>query len=141
MRDCCACWLGAAMVAAGATRAGALALDSRLGRWTVRGYAEGYAIVKTDDDSQRQRPEGIVDLNLTGDVHPDVRFFLDTRTMFGGPPEDADGFGVVNFDDTFQNISPSLEFEEGYVDLFLPHVDVRIGKQKIAWGRLDTFHP
>jgi hypothetical protein len=124
-----------------AAAAGAVELDSRLGRWTARGYAEGYAVIKTDRDSQRQRPAGIIDLNLTGDVHPAVRCYVDARSTVGGTPEHADGFGIVNLNDTFQDISPSLDFDEGYMDLFLPNLDVRIGKQKIAWGRLDTFHP
>ncbi len=34
-----------------------------------------------------------------------------------------------------------MEIEEGYFDLFLPSLDVRLGKQKLAWGKLDTFQP
>src|SRR5262249_37298928 len=34
----------------------------------------------------------------------------DTHGLVGGTPEHAHGFGVVNPSDTFQNISPSLEF-------------------------------
>jgi hypothetical protein len=124
-----------------AAAARGLDLDGRLGRWSVQGYAEGYAVIPSNDDTQRQRPAGIFDLNFTGRVRPNVRAYLEARTIFGGTPEHADGFGVVNLSDVFQNISPSLEFEEGYVDVLLPRLDLRIGKQKFAWGRLDTFQP
>lgn len=119
----------------------ALEFDGPLGRWTVGGYGEGYAIIRTDPDTQRQRPAGIFALNLTGDVHPSARFFLDTRLTFGGTPEKAEGFNIYNLRDTFQNYSPVAEIEEGYLDLYLGPVDVRIGKQKFAWGKLDTIQP
>jgi len=66
---------------------------------------------------------------------------LDVQFLAGGPPENATGFGVFNFHDAFQNISPSIDFEEGYVDILLRWADVRLGVQKVAWGRLDTIHP
>jgi hypothetical protein len=120
-----------------------LAVEAKtpIGLWTAAGYGEFYGVLKTDDDTRRQRPAGIFDLNLTGDVHPKVRLFLDTRVMFGGFPEDASGADLYNVSDTFQNVSPAFEIEEGYVDLHLGPVDFRIGKQKFVWGKLDTFQP
>lgn len=138
MRPVCSRWIGVVLVAA-ALPAGA---DGGLGRWSVGGYAEGYGVAQADAASPRQRPAGILDLNLTGDTRA-AKVYLDTRTIVGGTPEHAHGFGVVNLSDTFRDISPSLEFEEGYVDVYdvVKHLDVRVGKQKITWGRLDTFHP
>lgn len=112
-----------------------------LGHWTVGGWTEGYAVFRVDHDTQHQHPQGIVALDVTGDIHPKARFFLDARTTFGGPPEHTDGLGIINMSDTFQNVSPAVEIEEGYFDLFLPSLDVRLGKQKFAWGKLDTFQP
>ena len=135
-----ATWLVLAGLLAGRTTA-AVEVTGRLGHWSVGGYAEGYAVVPVNPDSQRQLPEGILDLRVTGDLHPKARLYLETRAIAGGPVEHADGPGFVNLSDTFQNISPELEIPEGYVDLFLPSLDVRIGKQKFAWGRLDTYQP
>lgn len=123
------------------TTSHALEFTGPLGRWTVGGYAEGYAIIRTDPDTQRQRPAGILAFNLAGDVHRAARFVLETRLTFGGTPEKAEGFNIYNLSDTFQNYSPVVEIEEGYLDLYLGPVDVRIGKQKFAWGKLDTFQP
>ena len=115
--------------------------DGRLGRWSASGYAEGYGVWAVEHDSQRQRPEGILDAQLTGELRRKARFFLDLRSLIGGPAEDARGIGFVNISDTFQNVSPEVEIPEGYLDLFLPSLDVRVGKQKFAWGKLDTFQP
>src|SRR5262245_13787130 len=140
MRRGWAWWMMAVLLAS--RPASALTVtDGRLGRWSVGGYAEAYGIWATDHDSQRQRPEGILDAQLTGEVHPRVRTFLDVRGLFGGPVENATGIGFVNLSDTFQNISPEVDVVEGYVDLFLPSLDVRLGKQKFAWGKLDTYQP
>ncbi len=120
---------------------GATVDGGRLGRWSVSGYAEAYGVWASEHGSQRQRPQGILDTRVTGEVHPKARVFLDVRGLIGGPPEDARGLGFANINDTFQNISPEVEIPEGYLDLFLPSLDVRVGKQKFAWGKLDTFQP
>ena len=124
-----------------ANSAGSIEIPGVPGRWSVSGFAEGYGVFRTDPSTQRQRPAAIVDVKATGNVLPKVRLFLDTRAVFGGPPEHAHGVGLYDLDDTFQNVSPSIEIEEGYADIHLPRLDVRVGKQKFAWGRLDAFQP
>ncbi len=114
---------------------------TRFGRFSIGGYTEGYGIIRTDPDSQHQHPEGTLRLNLRGDPHRSARLFTDIRLVGGGPPEDPDGFGVYNISDTFQNDNPAVEIEEAWLDLYLGPVDLRLGKQKFAWGKLDTFQP
>lgn len=130
-------WLAIAWVIGALDSHAALATD----RVSVGGYVEGYRVVEVDRATQRQRPSAVVDLNLRGELVPSLQFFVDTRSMIGGTPEHADGFGVFNLGDSFQNISPSLEIEEGWLDWRLDEADVRLGKQKFAWGRLDLFRP
>jgi hypothetical protein len=119
----------------------ALEYPTPMGKWTIAGYGELYSVFRTNHNTQAQRPAGITGLSLTGDLHDKVRLFLSGQFMAGGWPEDAHGFDLYNISDTFQNISPSTEVEEGYVDVSLGPVDLRIGKQKFAWGKLDTFQP
>lgn len=119
----------------------ALEYPTPMGTWTIGGYGELYSVFRTNHNTQGQRPAGITGLSLDGDVHEKVRIFLAGRFMAGGWPEDASGFDLYNISDTFQNISPSTEVEEGWIDLFLGPVDLRIGKQKFAWGKLDRFTP
>jgi hypothetical protein len=121
---------------------GALSLNSdRFGHWRFGGWTEGYAVVPIDMSTPRQLPESLTALQATGDIRDVLRVVLDARTMFGGPQMHATGFGLVNLRDTFQNTSPQEEIEEAYADVFLPSVDLRIGKQKFAWGKLDLFQP
>jgi hypothetical protein len=118
-----------------------LTREGRLGRWTASGYGEGYAVFAVDPDTQDQDPAGIFGLTLTGDVHQRARIFFDVRAMVGGWARNTDGADLFNLDDTFQSFNPSFEVDELYLDLYLGKVDVRVGKQKFAWGNLDTFNP
>ncbi len=70
-----------------------------------------------------------------------LRFDSTTIGSNGGPTMKADRSGVYTLSDVFQDVSPAVEFDEAYVDVFLPSVDLRIGKQKVAWGKLDRFQP
>src|SRR6185369_17226882 len=69
-----------------------------------------------------------------------LRGHLELRSRIGGPIEGGHA-DLYNFVHTYQNLSPSLEVSEAYTDLELPHTDVRIGIQKLAWGRLDGLPP
>jgi uncharacterized protein DUF1302 len=70
-----------------------------------------------------------------------LRFDSTTVGTNGGPTLKADRAGVYTCNDVFQDVSPALEFDEAYLDMFLPSLDLRLGKQKIAWGKLDRFQP
>jgi len=124
-------------VAAGA----ALADDEPYGRWTPGGYVEAYIVGKTEHDSPNQRPSGIIDLNLGGAFGRAVRLFADATSTFGGTPVDPSGGGVIDPRFAFQNLSPQVEFQEAYAELLLDRFELRLGLQKFAWGRLDTFNP
>lgn len=119
----------------------ACAADTPVGRWTPGGYVEVYVVGKTESASPNQRPSGLIDLNLAGELGRSVRLYADALTTFGGTPVDPSGGGVIDPRFAFQNLSPAVEFQEAYADLLLRHLDVRVGLQKFAWGRLDTFNP
>jgi len=70
-----------------------------------------------------------------------LRFDATTLGANGGPTLKADRSGVYAWDAVFQEQSPSVDFQEAYFDLLLPSVDLRIGKQKVAWGKLDRTQP
>ena len=123
-----------------ATKSGG-AQDSPLGRWTPGGYTEAYVVAKTESDSPNQRPSGIIDLNLSGEFGHSLRLYADVLSTFGGTPVDPSGGGVIDPRFAFQNLSPVVEFQEAYADVYLGHLDLRLGMQKFAWGRLDTFNP
>ena len=70
-----------------------------------------------------------------------LRFDSTTVGTNGGPTLKSDLAGVYDLDSVFQDISPAVDFEEAYVDVLLPSVDLRLGKQKVAWGKLDRTQP
>lgn len=70
-----------------------------------------------------------------------LRFDSVTIGTNGGPTMKADRSGIYNLRDVFQDVSPAAEFDEAYFDVYLPSVDLRLGKQKVAWGKLDRFQP
>ncbi len=70
-----------------------------------------------------------------------LRFDSTTDALNGGPTFQADRSGVYSWDHVFQDVSPAVDFDEAYFDIFLPSVDVRLGKQKVAWGKLDRTQP
>jgi hypothetical protein len=80
-------------------------------------------------------------LQVRGDLFKNVRFQTVMTGLWGGTPEDTREGGVFDLDRVFQNISPSFEIEEAYLDFFFDSFDFRLGKQKFAWGKLDGTQP
>ncbi len=80
-------------------------------------------------------------LRLGGELHERLRFVLSATGINGGPARRATKAGLYNYHRVFQDIDPSAEFEEAYFDMDLPPVDLRLGLQKIAWGKLDRTQP
>ncbi|HZR71112.1 MAG TPA: DUF1302 family protein [Burkholderiales bacterium] len=106
----------------------------------IGGRIEGYGIARFDDASPRQLPQARIDLHAEQSIGSRLRWRIATIGLWGGPPEDAHA-GVFDLGHSFQNLSPSLEFEEAYVDYRGEAFDLRVGKQKFFWGRLDSVQP
>ncbi len=70
-----------------------------------------------------------------------LRFDATATGTNGGPTLKSDRAGVYTWDDAFQDVSPALDLEEAYFDLLFPALDLRLGKQKVAWGKLDRTQP
>jgi hypothetical protein len=109
------------------------------GALELSGYVDGLAVVDTGG-GPRQRPQALGVLRADGRALGRLRGRLELRSRIGGPFEGGHQ-GVYNLVHTFQNRSPSLEVSEAYADLELPRTDVRVGIQKLAWGRLDGLPP
>lgn len=70
-----------------------------------------------------------------------LRFDSMTVGTVGGPTLLHTRAGVYTWTGTFQDVSPAVDFEELYFDVNAGDFDVRIGKQRLAWGKLDRFQP
>lgn len=126
--------LGAAAAGAIETTVGGHSLDLD-GTFSVREVVEENASTKHERTQERLRLHFAVSLATW------LRFDSTTVGTNGGPTLKADRAGVYTWNDVFQDISPAVDFDEAYFDLFLPSLDVRIGKQKVAWGKLDRTQP
>jgi hypothetical protein len=123
--------LALARPAAAVAAAGPLRLGGRL---------EGYGIVRFDGSTPGQHPQARLDLWAEQKLAPGWRWRLSTIGRFGGPPVDPTA-GVFDLDRTFQNLSPSLEFDDAFVEWRGPTAILKVGKQKFFWGRLDANRP
>lgn len=117
--------------AAAAGGAGPLRLGGRI---------EGLAIARFDRSTPTQAPQARLELFAEQRLVPGLRWRLSATGLAGGPPKDPTA-GVFDLDRTFQNHAPSLEFDDAWLDWHGDGLDVRVGKQRFSWGRLDATQP
>jgi hypothetical protein len=63
------------------------------------------------------------------------------NTQHGGPATEQTKGGIYSYRSVFQSVSPSVQFEDAFVDLTFDALDLRLGMQKFAWGKLDRIQP
>jgi hypothetical protein len=107
---------------------------------TASGYLDGRAVAETEG-GPRQRPQLLGDVTLEASPSSAVTMRLETRGRIGGPFEGGSGPAVYNFDDTYQNQSPAIDFNEAWAEWRGRHAEVRLGIQKFVWGKLDGIPP
>lgn len=113
----------AAVLASGFALAGPLAAQPRIG-----GFLEydNLTYLETPDDSLVNARNQVV-------LQTEVRHYAGDRASL---------FGAVEFRfDAADESRDRVYLDEAYVDLFLGPVDLRIGRQVLAWGRADGFNP
>jgi hypothetical protein len=122
-------------------RAPAAAVEATIGgrRLELTGHVEGRAVFEVDDDTPDDDPYTEALVRLRAPLLAGLRFESAVVGRYGGPTTNSTGAGVYTFDDVFQSRSPSLEVEEAFVDWSTAQLDLRVGKQKFSWGRLDRF--
>jgi len=110
-------------------------LRYRLRRISLRG------VDARDDDSIKEDP------SLTGRLKLDAigsawQFHSWLEGGWDGtvrrPPQDSSLFKSYN--EVYQSNTPFLEFKELYVSHSSGDLDLRMGVQRFAWGRLDEYH-
>lgn len=118
-------------------------LDVPLGNTVVEveGRLELLAVGRLDDDNPRQDPQGRAQLRLGADLGRSFRLESALTGTAGGTPRNAGGPGVYDYGHVIQDLSPSLEIDEAFAEFALDPIDLRLGLQKFAWGRLDGSQP
>ncbi len=110
-------------------------------RIDLDGVLEAREVLETERPSPRDRTEELLRLRLAVELTDWLRFDSTTVGINGGPRFRATRAGTYNLNDTFQDVDPSIEVEEAYADLDLHPLDLRLGKQKLHWGKLDRTQP
>ena len=118
----------------------AVEIPGTAGHLTAGGYVDGLAVAETEG-GKRERPQAFLDLRLDGTATRSLRGHLELRERFGGPFEGGPGAGVYDWSHVYQNRSPSTEVIEAFADVHLRRADLRVGVQKVAWGKLDGIPP
>jgi len=107
----------------------------------VEGKLEFLDAERVERANPAESPQGKLRLHATLDLTPRVRLVSDLTGTAGGTPRDARGAGVYDFNAVKQDISPSLEVGEAYLDVYSHALELKLGLQKFAWGKLDAFQP
>jgi hypothetical protein len=122
-----------------AARAGAATVPGTGGKLDVGGWVDGRAVVDTGGGAY-QAPWGRLLLAGDGDLGHDLGFRFQLLGQVGGPYR-APTAGWWNFNDEFENHSPSLQADEAYLKWQPRDLDLRAGVQLFAWGKLDGIPP
>jgi hypothetical protein len=120
------------------------ALEYALGQTTiaVSGYLEGRGVYALHADTPREDPSYKFSLSTKSELGKWGAFKLTVGGNEDGKVIDPhDGRLFTEYDKIYQDKNPSLTIDEAYVDIFTGKVDLRIGIQKFAWGRLDEINP
>ena len=123
-----------------AATAAAVEVPGAGGRLTAGGYVDGLAVAETEG-GKRERPQALLDVHLDGTAARWLRGRLEIRERVGGPFEGGSGAGLYDWSHIYQNRSPSTEVSEAFADVHLRRADLRVGVQKMAWGKLDGIPP
>jgi hypothetical protein len=108
----------------------------------VGGSLEFLDAERVQSSSPYENPQGKLRLRLSSDLSSRLRFVSSLTGTAGGTPRDPSGAGVYDFQHARQDVSPSLEIGEAYFeDDAASWLDLRVGLQKFAWGKLDTVQP
>ncbi len=98
-------------------------------------------VVEANRSTTRERTLTRLRLTPRSRPTPWLRLVASLAASHGGPSIHARSDGFYRWREPFQNRSPALDLEEAYAEASLGRADLRLGKQRIAWGKLDRFSP
>jgi len=120
-------------------RAAELTVDGR--PLELTGWLGVRGIVRADQSSPNELVLEQLWLRGRYSVSEHLALEASLNTQHGGPATEQTRGGVYNYRDVFQSVSPSVEFESAFADLSFDALDLRVGLQKFAWGKLDRIQP
>ncbi len=110
---------------------------------SINGYLRTYERIRLNQDGKISWNENTLNLKFEGSPSERVHFYSEVRLR-------GFGFPTANSTTDLQSrakeaVQPwGIEFREAYVDIYgflSENLDVRIGRQRIAWGTADKLNP
>jgi len=107
----------------------------------LTGWAELREIIRADRSSPNELALEQLWLRGRYSLLEHVALEASLNTEHGGPATEQSKGGIYGYRSVFQSVSPSVQFESAFADLTFASVDLRVGMQKFAWGKLDRIQP
>lgn len=109
---------------------------------SLSGYLDARAVYAFDRDTPEEDPTTQLGLEFTSKVST----WAGTKVLMRGVDDGTvidpqNGRLFTEFDKIYQDKNPYVTFDEAFVDFYTGKVDLRLGIQKFAWGRLDEINP
>ena len=107
----------------------------------LTGWAEVREIIRANRSSPNELVLEQLWLRGRYSLSDNIAFEAALNTEHGGPATEQTKGGIYSYRSVFQSVSPSVQFEDAFVDLTFDALDLRLGMQKFAWGKLDRVQP
>jgi hypothetical protein len=140
----CRLWFALALVLAAASPPRAAPLEWQRGdtRATAGGSLAAWHVFRLDPDTPSERPSSTLELHFAAEHQRRFRLVVAGRVGYDGKIGNPDrGNPWLALEDVYQDKDIFAGLDEAYVEVIFRHVELRVGKQKVSWGRLDDVQP
>ncbi|MCD6569460.1 MAG: hypothetical protein J7L53_02025 [Deltaproteobacteria bacterium] len=109
---------------------------------SLDGYLEGNGIYALKGRTPDEDPSYTLGLGCKSTLGSWGAFKLALQGVYDGKVFAAHNDRLFNeFDKVYQDKNPYINVDEAYIDIYTEKMDLRLGIQKFAWGRLDEINP
>jgi hypothetical protein len=106
------------------------------------GSLSAWEVFRLHSNTPSERPSSTLDLRFEADHQRRFRLVVAGRVGYDGKIGNPDrGNPWLDLADVYQDKDLFVGLDEAYVEFVFRDVELRLGKQKISWGRLDELQP
>ncbi len=109
---------------------------------SLHGFLEGSGIYALKGKTPDEDPSSTFGLECKSTLGSWWALKIALEGVYDGKVFAAHNDRLFNeFDKIYQDKNPYINVDEAYIDIYTQNVDLRLGIQKFAWGRLDEINP